>query len=594
MILFFRLISFLLAFLYVQYNFASGEKEQEQEPPASETTVSSESVVTIDLSGSIQEVTGPIDGIASTGDSNIQSLNDTGYIVYACDGSTPSELVILTRDIKSVEVKVSGRDSGLCFNARSSEPEYYMIRPSSESDFTDSLTEQPNLLAGLKTGENQQISETTMHMLLSLSKQRGEQTAFSTASPGLVLLSFGKQMCHGSVTSINKIDSHQLSSALLSLYLNGAGSENCRLVKKNRAEKDLWPDFSEGYRWLSKPHFVEDYPQTILRVAVVNATTLTVAGNPENKAIIQAVLEHLDDVSFSELHKIITGSDFSLKEQGTHRLISDVIYAIWTSNSGWKEAVEGFAVGKRLYRLAEIVSQNTTPAGMQAAAPTATTMTVSKTPGQLRSEHHPLLVEKLSTYAHKWDSLATALELLPREIKTIRASSCAGGMQNCLSTLLSDWLQERFEYAKKPTPEALLVALRSRLVSLGALANKIAPDLQRAVSSYQPDVPAPTGLSRNLTEDDLSDIMQIDNISSLAVNWKMLAMMLGIPSGEVEVISKNNPQDAFGNLTAALGIWLRCNTRMQPTVANLSAAVRNKPISFPLVANEIDRIFSTR
>ena len=84
------------------------------------------------------------------------------------------------------------------------------------------------------------------------------------------------------------------------------------------------------------------------------------------------------------------------------------------------------------------------------------------------------LMGYLFQYSYKWEVIGTALHFLPGELENIRHSPQATTLQFRLNVVLCQWVQwPTTAHSHTPTMEMLRDALRSDLVGLGAVANKL-------------------------------------------------------------------------------------------------------------------------
>ena len=84
------------------------------------------------------------------------------------------------------------------------------------------------------------------------------------------------------------------------------------------------------------------------------------------------------------------------------------------------------------------------------------------------------LMAHLCQYSYKWEVIGTALHFLPGELENIRHSPQVITPQQHLNAILCQWVQwPTTAHSHTPTMEMLCDALRSDLVGLGAVANKL-------------------------------------------------------------------------------------------------------------------------
>ncbi|SMN02303.1 hypothetical protein SPONN_803 [uncultured Candidatus Thioglobus sp.] len=99
----------------------------------------------------------------------------------------------------------------------------------------------------------------------------------------------------------------------------------------------------------------------------------------------------------------------------------------------------------------------------------------------------PDLAECLVPYAYRWRSIGTALRFKPQELDNIQA--CQNLLTNSpgsyLMRLLEDWVLQRYTDTLRPTLNSLEIALNSRLVGLGNLAQELQPLIARRKNHTQ-------------------------------------------------------------------------------------------------------------
>ena len=84
------------------------------------------------------------------------------------------------------------------------------------------------------------------------------------------------------------------------------------------------------------------------------------------------------------------------------------------------------------------------------------------------------LMDHLAQHSFKWEVIGTALHFLPSELENIRHSPQVITPQQRLNAVLCQWVQwPTTAHSQTPTVEILCDALRSDLVGLGAVANKL-------------------------------------------------------------------------------------------------------------------------
>ena len=94
----------------------------------------------------------------------------------------------------------------------------------------------------------------------------------------------------------------------------------------------------------------------------------------------------------------------------------------------------------------------------------------------LTDGHIPDLMKKLGDYSSHWNEIGLALRFSAAELKTItdNITLLTGSPQSWMKAMLTMWVRWPTEkHRTKPTLSSLCKALRSGLVGLGALANKV-------------------------------------------------------------------------------------------------------------------------
>ena len=109
------------------------------------------------------------------------------------------------------------------------------------------------------------------------------------------------------------------------------------------------------------------------------------------------------------------------------------------------------------------------------------------------------LMGHLCQYSYKWEFIGTALHFLPGELENIRHSPQVITPQQRLNAVLCQWVQcPTAAHSQTPTMEMLRDALRSDLVGLGAVANKLYDARNQLPSQTlpSPDQPHPPSRPR--------------------------------------------------------------------------------------------------
>ena len=92
----------------------------------------------------------------------------------------------------------------------------------------------------------------------------------------------------------------------------------------------------------------------------------------------------------------------------------------------------------------------------------------------------------LHNFSDKWNEIGLGLGFIQPELNQIRSdpSLCmSGAPASFLNKLLSQWVQWPMkDHPTKPTLEALCEALRSSLVGLGSLAEKVEREMKCSVT----------------------------------------------------------------------------------------------------------------
>ena len=109
-------------------------------------------------------------------------------------------------------------------------------------------------------------------------------------------------------------------------------------------------------------------------------------------------------------------------------------------------------------------------------------MTNGTTSADLSERDIAELLNLLQIYSYKWCNIGLSLGFLPPELDTISSMSklFAGAPASYLQEILSQWIQwPTANHPTRPTLETLCAALRSPLVGLGSLADKVEKEMKR-------------------------------------------------------------------------------------------------------------------
>ena len=104
---------------------------------------------------------------------------------------------------------------------------------------------------------------------------------------------------------------------------------------------------------------------------------------------------------------------------------------------------------------------------------------------KLTEKYIATLLELIHTFSSKWDEIGTMLEFAPSEIENIRNMPLlvAKAPKSWLKELLSQWVQwPTLSHPTKPTLRALCTSLRSSLVGLGSLADKVDKEMKQSLT----------------------------------------------------------------------------------------------------------------
>ena len=95
------------------------------------------------------------------------------------------------------------------------------------------------------------------------------------------------------------------------------------------------------------------------------------------------------------------------------------------------------------------------------------------------------LLELIHTFSSKWDMIGTLLGFAPSELEKIKnmPSLFMSAPTSWLKELLSQWVQwPTLSHPTKPTLRALCTSLRSSLVGLGSLADKMEIEMKQSLT----------------------------------------------------------------------------------------------------------------
>ena len=98
------------------------------------------------------------------------------------------------------------------------------------------------------------------------------------------------------------------------------------------------------------------------------------------------------------------------------------------------------------------------------------------------------LLELIHHFSFKWDMIGTVLGFLPSELENIRSMQSLfwSAPTSFLQELLSQWVQwPTLSHPTKPTLRALCTSLRSSLVGLGSLADKVEKEMKLSLTSKE-------------------------------------------------------------------------------------------------------------
>ena len=104
---------------------------------------------------------------------------------------------------------------------------------------------------------------------------------------------------------------------------------------------------------------------------------------------------------------------------------------------------------------------------------------------KLSEKEIAMLLELIHTFSSKWEKIGTMLGFAPSELDKIKntPSLFMSAPASWLKELLSQWVQwPTLRHPTKPTLRALCTSLRSSLVGLGNLANKVEMKMKKSLT----------------------------------------------------------------------------------------------------------------
>ena len=111
--------------------------------------------------------------------------------------------------------------------------------------------------------------------------------------------------------------------------------------------------------------------------------------------------------------------------------------------------------------------------------------TTDKLDVKLTEKEFSKLLELIHTFSSKWELIGVLLGFAPSELENIKSmpSLFMSGPTSFLRELLSRWVQwPTLSHPTKPTLRVLCTSLRSSLVGLGSLANKVEKEMTQAIT----------------------------------------------------------------------------------------------------------------
>ena len=115
-------------------------------------------------------------------------------------------------------------------------------------------------------------------------------------------------------------------------------------------------------------------------------------------------------------------------------------------------------------------------------------MIVSPNDQRLTEESVRTILNLVHDYSHKWNEIAIGLGFAPSELEKIKntPSLLMGAPVSFLTKLLTQWVQwPTANHPTKPTLGALCETLRSSLVGLGSLAEKVEEEMKCGKIEHQ-------------------------------------------------------------------------------------------------------------
>ena len=113
-------------------------------------------------------------------------------------------------------------------------------------------------------------------------------------------------------------------------------------------------------------------------------------------------------------------------------------------------------------------------------------MTNGATSANLSERDIVKLLNLLQTYSYKWRDIGLTLGFLLSELNTISSMTklFAGAPVSYLQEILFQWIQwPTADHPIRPTLETLCAALRSSLVGLGSLADKVEKEMKQSTGN---------------------------------------------------------------------------------------------------------------
>ena len=104
---------------------------------------------------------------------------------------------------------------------------------------------------------------------------------------------------------------------------------------------------------------------------------------------------------------------------------------------------------------------------------------------KLTEKEFSKLLELIHTFSSKWDLIGVLLGFAPSELENIKSmpSLFVSAPTSFLKELLSRWIQwPTLSHPTKPTLRVLCTSLRSSLVGLGSLADKVEREMKQVIT----------------------------------------------------------------------------------------------------------------